>query len=74
MYIYIQSYIYIHHYTINENSKTVSETSINEKDEEKCETFIGIAVVFLTTSVIATAIIAILAWKLYSERRKNGKP
>ena len=70
--------MYVHtvidHYTVNKNSQTVSETSINEKDEEKCEIFIGIAVVFLATSIIAIAIIVILAWKLYSERRKSGKP
>ena len=70
--MYIHSYV--HHYTGNENSQTVCETNINEKDEEKCEIFIGIAVVFLTTSVIATAIIVILSWKLCSEKRKSGKP
>ena len=73
-YIYVHKYTYTHHYTANENSQTVSETSINEKDEEKCKIFIGITVVFLATSVVAMAIIVILAWKLCSEKRKSGKP
>ena len=68
------TYTYLNHYTVNENSRTVKEAPINENDEEKCETFIGIAVVFLTTSVIAMAIIVILSWKLCSEKRKSGKP
>ena len=65
--------MYIHHYAVNENSKTVSETSTNNSDEEKCEIFIGMTVVFLATSVITTAVIIILSWKLCSEKRKSGK-
>ena len=31
-------------------------------------------VVFLATSIITTAVIVILSWKLCSEKRKSGKP
>ena len=70
----VKSYVILQNYTVNENSQTVSETNTIKSDEEKCETFIGIAVAFLSTSVIAMAIIVILSWKLCSEKRKSGKP
>ena len=66
--------MHVYHYTVNENSKTVSEISTNKSDEVKCEIFIGMTVVFLATSIITTAIIVILSWKLCSEKRKSGKP
>ena len=70
----VKSYVILYNYAVNENSQTVSETSAMKSDEEKCEVFIGIVVVFFATSVIAMAVIAILAWKLCSEKRKSGKP
>ena len=70
----VKSYIILHNYAVNENIQTVSETSTIKNDEEKCEIFIGIAVVFFATSVIAMAVVVILAWKLCSEKRKSGKP
>ena len=56
-------------YTVNE-SKTVSEHSTDNTN--KSQVFIGLAVVFIVTSVIATTIIVILSWKLCSQKRNNG--
>ena len=56
-------------YTVNE-SETVSEHSTDNTN--KSQVFIGLAVVFIVTSVIATTIIVILSWKLCSQKRNNG--
>ena len=53
--------------------KTVSEHSTNNTNERHCEVFIGLAVVFIVTSVIATTIIVILSWKLCSQKKNHGK-
>ena len=73
----IRSHILCHlEFVVNESSETVtcSEHTTNNTNEThcNCEVFIGLAVVFIVTSVIATTIIIILSWKLCSQKRNNG--
>ena len=68
---YIRSTIY--NFAVNESSETVSEHNTNNTNERHCEVFIGLAVVFIVTSVITTTIIVILSWKLCSQKRNHGK-
>ena len=56
----------------NETSETVGEHNINKTNERNCEIFIGLAVVFIVISVIATTISVILSWKLCSQKGNNG--
>ena len=48
-------------------------TDKDNGNERYCEIFIGLTALFTTTSAIATAIIVVLSWKLYSQHKKKGK-
>ena len=56
----------------NESSETVSEHSTNNTNERHCEVFIGLTVVFIVTSVIATTTSVILSWKLCNQKKNSG--
>ena len=48
-------------------------TNSNRENEKHCEILIGLTAVFTTTTVITTAIIIVLSWKLYNKQKNNGE-
>jgi len=60
----------------NRNNEEHKVTNRNNEEHKVTTTysviFIGLTIVFMTTSIATSAIIIILSWKLYNHKRING--